>query len=328
MTENTTTTPNKVLFKFIIPIGLVLILVAILFALFNPLGKATDGKKTTSSTAASKSYDTNSTEIANQKFTAKPSNKADEKISQTLSANTKLKRINGGEEYNWDMGYQDVEAMRKCETKDFGPTKIPNFKEIGFADVPKDLIRDIVPVPKKIEKKNTISYPEYKVDVPLIYTNIEDMFDKDAEGKIDFNKRVNDDNANSPLQTKLKAGAILLPISPLPGDVGNSYISGHTSNYSFVDSAFNTAFKPLMFNGKVGDTFYIYDCEGRKLPFTVFEAKEYKDDPNVLWANTSKREVTLQGSVLKDVPGRGLMPTHRWIIRGELDLAKAKEINK
>jgi hypothetical protein len=331
MNENNHTqpNPNKVLFKFIIPIGLVLILAAVLFAMINPFAKSADSTKSSSSLAASKSYDTASTEVKDQKkFTAAPSNKTDEKLSQMINANLKSKRVNGGEEYNWDMGWQDVESMKKCSTTAFGPTKIPEVKDIGYADVPKDLLREIVPVPSKPEKKNTISYPEYKVDVPLIYTNTEDMFDKDKDGKTNYNNRLNDDNVNSPLQTKLKAGAILLPISPLPGEVGNSYISGHTSNYSFVDSAFNFAFKPLLGNGKVGDTFYIYDCEGRKLPFTVFEAKEYKDDPNVLWANTSKREVTLQGSVLKNVPGKGLMPTHRWIIRGELDVAKAKELNK
>ncbi len=331
MTEinNSHPDPKKVLFKFVIPIGLVLILAAIIFAVFNPFAKSNDVTKTISSLSNSKTYDTASTEVKDQKkFAAVPSNKADEKLSQAINANLKLKRINGGEEYNWDMGWQDVESMRKCNTQAFGATKIPDVKDIGYTDVPKNLLREIVPVPSKPEKKNTISYPEYSVDVPLIYTNTEDMFDKDKEGKINYNNRVNDDNVNSPLQIKLKSGAILLPISPLPGEVGNSYISGHTSNYSFVDSAFNFAFKPLLGNGKIGDTFYVYDCEGRKLPFKVFEAREYKDDPNVLWANTSKREVTLQGSVLKNVPGKGLMPTHRWIIRGELDIAKAKELNK
>jgi hypothetical protein len=295
----------------------------------NPFAKSAEKPKSVSSVSTSKSFDTASTEVKNQKpFSATPSNKADEKLSQMINANLKLKRVNGGEEYNWDMGWQDVESKRKCATTEFGPTKLPEVKDIGFADVPKDLLREIVPVPAKPEKKNTISYPTYNVEVPLIYTNTEDMFDKDKDGKINYNNRLNDDNVNSPLQTKLKAGAILLPIAPLPGEVGNSYISGHTSNYSFVDSAFNFAFKPLLGNGKVGDTFYIYDCEGRKLPFTVFEAKEYKDDPNVLWANTSKREVTLQGSVLKQHPTKGLIPSHRWIIRGELDLAKAKELNK
>jgi Sortase domain len=326
--NNTQASPNKILFKFIIPIGLVLILLAILFALFNPFAGKANNTKATSSITNSKSFDTNGTEVKGQaKFSAAPSNKADEKQSQMLNANLRLKRINGGEEYNWDMGWLDVESMKKCNIGKYGTTKIPDLKDVGFVDAPKDLIREIVPVPKNPEKKNMIVYPDYSVEVPVIYTNVEDMFDKEADGKIDFNKRINDDNVNSPLQTKLKDGAILLPIAPLPGEVGNSYISGHTSNYSFVDSAFNTAFKPLMFNGEVGDTFYVYDCEGRKLPFTVFEAKEYKDDPNVLWANSTKRQVTLQGSVLKNT-SKGLMPTHRWIIKGELDLKKAQEINK
>jgi hypothetical protein len=235
--NNVQSSPNKILFKFIIPIGLVLILIAVLFALVHPFGIGAPASKTTSvsSGTTSKSYDTNSTEVAGQKkFAAVASNKEAEKLSQTLNANLKLKRINGGEEYNWDMGWQDVESMRKCSTTAFGATKIPEVKDIGFADVQKDLIRELVPVPSKPEKKNTISYPQYDLDVPLIYTNIEDMFDKGSDGKIDFNKRLNDDNVNSPLQTKLKAGAILLPISPLPGEVGNSYISGHTSNYSLT----------------------------------------------------------------------------------------------
>ncbi len=330
---------NKKILKYAVPTTLVAVLLIIVMFFANPFGSKPDTTKTTSSNASSKVYDTNATDVAGQKFEAKPSNKEDEKKSQSLNANLQFKRINGGKEYNWDMGWLDVQSMKSCSSKS-GAIEIPEVKEIGFVTPPAQVIRDIVPVPAKAEKKNTVEYPEYKVSVPLIYTNIKDMFDKDKDGKIDFNKRINDDNVDSPLQNKLKEGAILLPISPLPGEVGNSYISGHTSNYSFVTSDYNKAFEPIMNKGKVGDMFYVYDCEGRKLPFKVFEAKEYADDADVLWTNTTKRQVTLQGSILKTCtpdlealckshrcPQGKLCPTHRWIIKGELDLDQAKKIN-
>ena len=330
---------NKKILKYAVPTGLVAVLLIIVMFFANPFGSKTDNAKTTSSNPTSKIYDTNATDVAGQKFEAKPSNKEDEKKSQALNANLQFKRVNGGKEYNWDMGWLDVQSMKSCSSK-FGGIEIPEVKEIGYVTPPAQLLRDIIPVPSKAEKKNIVEYPSYQVSVPLIYTNIKDMFDKDKDGKIDFNKRVNDNNIDSPLQTKLKEGVILLPISPLPGEVGNSYISGHTSNYSFVNSDYNKAFEPLMNKGKVGDTFNIYDCEGRKLPFKVFEAKEYVDDADTLWTNTTKRQVTLQGSVLKTctpdlealckshgcTQGK-LCPTHRWIIKGELDLDQAKKIN-
>jgi hypothetical protein len=321
---------KKTLFKFAIPTLLIIVLIVVI-TILNPFGW---GKKPTlisSVTSSSKVLDVNATTKAAPENKVKLSNKELEKQSQQFNSLLKQKRsakgaVSGKElEFNWSMGWWDVEGKKACG---IDIPKIPS--DAGSAEIPKT-IRELIPAPEKPvdSKTSRIVYPEYNVDGPIVYPNVKDQFLTNPDGTINFNQRENDDSVNSPIQLKLREGATLLPISPNPGDIGNSYIEGHTSNYSYVASDWNLIFAPFKEKSEPGETFFIYDCQGRKLVFKVFEAKEviepagdeaWKDYPD-------KRVVTLQGSVLKTRKDGKLYPDARWLTRGELDLEATKKAN-
>lgn len=184
----------------------------------------------------------------------------------------------------------------------------------------------------KLEKKNLLIFPKYGVEVPIVYLEFDDLYRKNQNGDTEFSKPVDYEldrpvcrsatiyrDVCSPVQKKLELGAVHTPFSVNPGDVGNSYLAAHTSNWNFINSPYNSVFKPIEGRGQKGDIFYIYDAKGRKLEFSVFESLEIRaEDGNTAYkAYDDKRVVTLQGSVLKNVGGV-LSPTHRWLIRGEI----------
>ena len=189
------------------------------------------------------------------------------------------------------------------------------------------LLSEIVKTPEKCEKKNWLSYPKYSVEANLQNQSFEEFFEKDDQDKINFDKPIqekqSDINAGNyesvPIQRLLKTGIVHMPITPQPGEVGNSYIVGHTSNFASVQSEYNTIFKPFESKSEVGDEFFIFDHKCRKLKFRVFEVKAIKSAEIVeaykMFDN--KRVVTLQGSILEYVNGY-LEPTKRWLTRGEL----------
>jgi hypothetical protein len=311
MTEQVTP-KNKVLYKYVIPGVLVLVLLLVGFFLFKGNSKPTETSKSTSSVAT----DLNSKPLESPKNTAKLSDKENDKLSQQMNSVLKVQRENSENKikYTWYQGWWDVNEKLACGIE------MPKMPADASTEIPKDRIQDIIPVPAKPEKKNMVIYPDYKVEVPLVYANLKDRFEVKADGTINFDKTFSDDSVDSPMQKKLKGGVILEPQAPQPGEMGNAYISGHTSNYSFVDSAFKT---------KVGEKFYIYDCQGRKLAFTVFESKKISaGDTDQAWKNyEDKRVATLQGSILETRKDGKLYPDSRWITRGELDVEESKKLN-
>jgi Sortase domain len=192
-----------------------------------------------------------------------------------------------------------------------------------------DSIQNLVPAPIDCEKRSTLSYPQYKIEAPIQYLSYSDMFGLNSDGSVNFNEDPVFENhpiygdINSPIQKKLELGVVhLTTISPLPGEVGNSYIVGHSSNWGFIKSDYNTVFKPIERTSKSGEEFYIYDDMCRKLKFKVFESLEIEDS-NVMEAYKNfgdKRVVTLQGSIVSYRPEGGVQPYQRWLTRGELVL--------
>ena len=119
-----------------------------------------------------------------------------------------------------------------------------------------------------------------------------------------------------PIQKLLKDGVVHLADSVMPGEVGNSYLVGHSSNYRQVISNYNFVFATLT-QAKEGDEFIIFDPDGRELKFKVFESIviDYTDVATAVKDYGEKRVVTLQASVL--VNGK---PLKRRLVRGELIL--------
>ena len=160
----------------------------------------------------------------------------------------------------------------------------------------------------------------YNINAPIVYASFEDLF-QTKDGNIDFNTTNDTSETDSPLQKKLQGGIVHLAFTPLPGEIGNSYIVGHSSNYAFIISDYNQVFKPLERNGQIGEDFTIFDLYGRELKFKTFDtalieevdtAQAYKD------YGASRRIVTLQTSVVSYRPEKGYWPYQRWLVRGEL----------
>jgi sortase (surface protein transpeptidase) len=324
---------NKAIFKFAIPVVLIIVLIAIVGFVINSGSKKSETNTSSNSSSVKASVDMQASELEKPKKEVAYSSKEDDKLSQQVNSLLKQKRFNKYE-FNWYMGWWDASAKKKCNS-DGTTINMPKMPaDAGSIEIPKKRLMDIIPLPTKPEKTSIIEYPKQgsvseDVKVPLVYTNLEDRFEKNADGTINFNKTFSDDPIGSPIQQKLRKGVILEPMAPQPGETGNAYISGHTSNFKQVDSKYNEAFKPLESKTKAGERFYIFDCEGRKLSFKVFEAKEIRaEDTEEAWKDyPDRRVVTLQGSILKQVNGV-LQPTHRWLTRGELDVEDTLKINK
>jgi phosphatidylglycerol:prolipoprotein diacylglycerol transferase len=197
-------------------------------------------------------------------------------------------------------------------------------------DRPKKL-DEIMQRPETPVKTNFLRYPRFNVNAPIVYTTLEDLFglrdncnpEKEPDGCIDFNKKRDTSDVNTPVQKKLEQGIVHIAYTPMPGEVGNSYIIGHSSNYAWIKSNYNKIFKPLEKKSEVGDEFFIYDYFGRELKFKVFEVKEIrKDEVEEAYKDVDQRRVvTLQTSIVAwDNTTKSWEPNYRWLTRGELVL--------
>ena len=191
---------------------------------------------------------------------------------------------------------------------------------------------DTAPYSSIKQKKNWLEYPKYNIEAPLQNGSFQDFYNSNPKtGEVDLNRPIEEDkNAlargnyeSVPVQKMLKNGVVRLPITPAPGQVGNSYIIGHTSNFPQVISEYNTIFKPIERNSKVGEEFFVWDHKCRKMKFVVFESLAIREeDVDTAYKNFGdRRVVTLQGSILELVNGY-LEPTKRWLTRGELVVEK------
>ncbi len=118
-----------------------------------------------------------------------------------------------------------------------------------------------------------LEIPSLNVNVPIIWTNDTKNFDKD-----------------------LQAGVVHYPGTALPGQIGTTYISGHSSNYVWAkgdynkvfaklgDLADNTSFKITVVQKNGRDAIYHYVVNGRK---------EYSPTDQEQFKNTGKSIVAL-----------------------------------
>jgi hypothetical protein len=204
-------------------------------------------------------------------------------------------------------------------------------------------LNDIIRAPANPERSNFVDYPRFNIKAPIQYTTPEDVYQKQADGTVDYQSPILDDAneirrgnyTSTPILKLLLDGVVEMggiPGVPLPGEKGNSYIVGHSSNYSSVASPYNEIFRPLVGRSQEGDIFYVYDQQGRKMKFRVFENVEirFDDDPERAYRRTDKynaeygndlqqrRVVTLQTCRTVWESGQGWVPTYRWLVRGEL----------
>ena len=179
---------------------------------------------------------------------------------------------------------------------------------------------DSIPRPVNPARNNFVRIESYNINAPIVYSKFSDLFAANSDGTVDFNKSVDTSDTNSPLQKLLQDGVVHLAFTPMPGEIGNSYIVGHSSNYSNIVSNYNQVFKPIEKNGKVGEEFVIYDLYGRELRFRIFEslAIEEEDVSQAYKSFGNRRITTLQTSIVSWRAQKGWWPYQRWLVRGEL----------
>ena len=194
-------------------------------------------------------------------------------------------------------------------------------------------LKELVPTPISPEKYNHLYYPKYEINAKIVYSQSSD-FDI-----IDPGQPCSIKSMNTPIQKLVKQGIVHLYGSPMPGEVrypedpgevygfnsngiqergagiGSSYIVGHSSECT--QHAYTKIFEPLMQKSQVGEEFYIWDEQGRKLKFVVFDVRQIDDtDTKEAYKRYGdRRVVTLQTSVY--ITANNI---DRWLTRGELVL--------
>jgi hypothetical protein len=198
-------------------------------------------------------------------------------------------------------------------------------------------LNEIVPIPDNPQLVNFLRYPKYNINVPVQYASLKDLFQTNEKGEflkdknggyVPFEEDVaRDGPLGVPIQRLLIDGIVHIGFTPQPGEIGNSYIVGHSSNFSSVQSNYNYILKPIEQISQPGEEFYVYDKSGRELKFKVFETLKIdeKNTPEAYKDFGDKRVVTLQTSILSyctsAVTGKyGYQPCERWLTRGELVL--------
>jgi Sortase domain len=186
-------------------------------------------------------------------------------------------------------------------------------------NIPRINLNEILPKPERGVKYSWLNFPKYKVQSPIQWSDFNDLFKKNNAGGFDFGAPVDQGPTDAPVQKKLINGIVHIGYTVQPGEIGNSYIVGHSSNFSWVKSEYNTVFKPLESATKVGDEFFIYDQAGRELKFCVFDAVKIADEDlkTAYKEFPGERVVTLQTSILGWRNGT-IEATHRWLTRGKL----------
>jgi hypothetical protein len=184
-------------------------------------------------------------------------------------------------------------------------------------------INEIITPPLNPEYKNYLTFPAIKVNAPLVYSDINTVVDN-----IDKNNPCSASSIAQPFQQLVKKGLVHLWPSPKPGElwdpkinidprdntaIGNSYIAGHSSEC--VSHEYSRILAPMQDKDLSGLPFYIYNEQGIKLTFVVFECKEVEAVNNESFKIfPSRRVVTLQTSKYYSNT-----KINRWICRGELD---------
>ena len=235
-------------------------------------------------------------------------------------------------QFTTDMGFPHRDAVEATE----GSYPFSQDQELPYDAIVSTLqienrVTERVADIEGIENTDTtykLEYPRLEIEAPVKYAKYDQFFKTLSDGSLDLRNQIvenredvfNGKPLTVPIQQLLTEGVVRIPISAFPGEVGNSYIIGHSSNITTVKSDYNFVFQNLQ-NAQDGDIFYVYDHNGLKLPFKVFDITVI-EETDVLTAYKpfeDKRVVTLQGSVLETINGRRL-PTKRILVRGELSV--------
>lgn len=122
-------------------------------------------------------------------------------------------------------------------------------------------------------KNGKVEIPALKISVPLIFSK-----------------------SDATVMTDLQNGVIHFPQTVLPGQIGTSYISGHSSNYAWAKGSYNRVFDKLG-NLKKYDTVIVTatDTNGKEVRFhfVVMASEIFKPDDQRQFASIGKPTIAL-----------------------------------
>lgn len=122
-------------------------------------------------------------------------------------------------------------------------------------------------------KPGKLKIPSLKIEVPVMWTKDPKNFDKD-----------------------LQSGVVHYPGTAMPGQIGTSYISGHSSNFAWAKGSYNRIFSKL---GDLADntsfSVTVYTREGKEvtLHYVVTSRQEFKATDQAQFQNFPKSVVAL-----------------------------------
>ncbi len=142
-----------------------------------------------------------------------------------------------------------------------------------------------IPEKPNISANFEITPYENRIVIPKIGKNIP-LVDIAASSTFDF------DHMENIFMQELEKGVVRYPGSALPGQNGNTFIFGHSSNYPWVKGNFNDVFA-LLDNVEFGDQIIVYYNQ-KKFIYTVREKKIVRPgDVKALERDPNKPELSL-----------------------------------
>lgn len=130
----------------------------------------------------------------------------------------------------------------------------------------------VTPIAKENPKSdpNILKIPSLNITAPIVYV---------------------EENNEAVFQTALVNGVVHFPGTAQPGQVGNCYIFGHSSDYAFSKGNYKTVFA-LLPKIKVGDLITVTGQDGSLFTYKVVETKIVKpNDLSVIDQNTNNKKV-------------------------------------
>jgi sortase A len=146
-------------------------------------------------------------------------------------------------------------------------------------------MKNLIPTEPNISAKFNITPYENRIIIPKIGKNIP-LVDISITKSFDF------DHMENIFMTELEKGVVRYPGSAAPGEKGNAFVFGHSSNYPWMKGNYNEVFA-LLDNVEFGDQIIVFYNQ-KKFVYTVREKKIVRPgDVKALERNPEATELSL-----------------------------------
>lgn len=146
-------------------------------------------------------------------------------------------------------------------------------------------MKNLLPTKPNISAEFDITPYENRIIIPKIGKNIP-LVDVSITKSFDF------DHMENIFMQELEKGVVRYPGSAVPGEKGNAFVFGHSSNFPWIKGDFNDVFA-LLDNVSFGDEIIVFYNQ-KKFVYTVREKKIVKPgDVKALERDPAKTEISL-----------------------------------